>query len=454
MASDSIWGMLLEVVTMSSMMLTFVMLGKSLGPAGYGGYVALYAIVSPLVTLAASGVTLALLQHVVRDREPLGETARSCVSVTLLIGAALTVLGAFVAFLIVDEIGSVAIISVLVTEFVTTPLLMVGATAVQAADRFRGAAQIRIALFVARIGIVVGLFVADRLTVTSLAVASLISSAIIAAVVLARVGRAFGFAFLPGPVRLRHLKTNVVFSVGISAASLNNEGDKFVLAANGFKTATGLYGAAYRIVNIGMVPVSSLISVTHRTFLEHNEGEKGQHLRRAVRFAKVAGGYGLVVGVALVLCAPLLPFVMGDDFRPAVTMVRWLAPLVLLRALTMFPLNALMGLGHTLLRSLVIVSNAIVAVVLYVVLIPSHSWKGAVAGTLISETLEMFSIWGLLVWCQRQADRAIDVATSAAANQAGTGEAGTGDTGTPDRVSESEVERVAAAEVEDWSPGV
>ena len=246
------------------------------------------------------------------------------------------------------------------------------------------------------------------MTVASLGVGSLIVSVVLSVVVLNMVGRRFGFVFVPGRFRWPHVKTNLVYSVGISAASLNNEGDKTVLGANGFTAQAGLYGAAYRIVNLGMVPVSSVIHVSHRDFLVHEEGVKGQHMRRAIKFARITGLYGLAVGVALFAIAPLLPIVIGEDFEDSVTMVRWLSPLVMLRALTMFPLNALMGLGYTLFRSIVIVANAALAIVIYIVLIPDHGWKGAAAGTLISETVEMVAIWGALMWVQRREDRGIE----------------------------------------------
>ena len=70
-AGEQIWGLGLELTTLASTLLAFTLLGRSLGATGYGGYAALYAIIGPLVTLSASGVTLSLLQHVVRDREPL-----------------------------------------------------------------------------------------------------------------------------------------------------------------------------------------------------------------------------------------------------------------------------------------------------------------------------------------------------------------------------------------------
>ena len=62
-------------------------------------------------------------------------------------------------------------------------------------------------------------------------------------------------------------------------------------------------------------------------------------------------------------------------------MTRWLAPLMIVRGFTHFPLNALMGLGHTLARLWCIVASATVAMVLYITLVPSMSWKGAVIGS-------------------------------------------------------------------------
>ena len=81
-AAESVWGLSIESVTMVGTILSFTFLGRSLGPDGYGGYAALYAIVGPLVTLAASGVTLSLLQHVGGDREGLEVTARACLTRT------------------------------------------------------------------------------------------------------------------------------------------------------------------------------------------------------------------------------------------------------------------------------------------------------------------------------------------------------------------------------------
>jgi O-antigen/teichoic acid export membrane protein len=174
-----------------------------------------------------------------------------------------------------------------------------------------------------------------------------------------------------------------------------------VLASHGYRTETGLYAAAYRIVQLGLLPVGVLFGVSHQRFLNHQEGEKNQHLRRSVKFAGVTAAYGLLFAIFVVIIAPVLPRLVGEDFRGSVQMVRWLAPLVLLRSLAIFPSNGLMGLGKTFLRSMLLVFTAAVSMVLYIVLIPIMNWKGAVLGTMIGEALLAVLAWGFLLYHQR-----------------------------------------------------
>lgn len=407
-AGEQIWGLGLELTTLASTLLAFTLLGRSLGATGYGGYAALYAIIGPLVTLSASGVTLSLLQHVVRDREPLPETARSCLSLSIVLGTLLTVVGGAVAFWIVDTLSAVAIVSILVIEFVSTPLVNVAASTVQAGTSFTGAAQIRIALVGGRIVILVALFVADSLTVASLGVTQLAWSAVLSVFALRAVGRRYGFRFWPGAVKGRHLKSNVIYSAAISADSVANQGDQVVLAANRMVTDTGLYAAAFRIINLGLVPVGSLTNVSHKRFLENDEDLPGEHLHLAIRYSKVSGLYGIAFGVAAALAAPLFPLLMGDTFEGSVTMIRWLAPVVFLRAIGIFSLNGLMGLGRAGLRTVLITVNAAIGVALYVILIPRYGWEGAAIGTLLCETQQVVMTWVALVICQRRFDRGLD----------------------------------------------
>lgn len=407
MATESLWSLTLEGVSLFTVILSFYCLGRTLGPEGYGGYASLYALIGPLVTLAASGVILALLQHAIRDGEPLGETARSCVSLSLSIGAVLLVVGGGLAFVIVEALDTTAIVAILCTEFLTAPLVHIAAATVQAGEGYTGAAQIRLVLVVGRASILVLLFAVDALTVASLGLSQLALTAVLAVVVMGRVGRKFDFDFRPGRVHLRHLKTNAIYSVAISAFSLQNDGDKTVLAANRFTVDTGLYAAAYRIIGLGLIPLGSVVEVSHKRFLEKGEGRPGRHLRLAMKLSGLMSLYSVFFIVAIIIAAPALPVVVGDDFEGSVEMLRWISPLVLLRCLAMFPLNGLMGLGRTGLRTVLIVVVAVFTMTLYIVLIPRHGWEGAVAGTMIGDGVLVVAAWVALVVHQRRADHAL-----------------------------------------------
>lgn len=408
LATESGWGLAIELTTLLGTVLSFTLLGRSLGAAGYGGYASLYAIVGPLVTLAASGIVLAILQHIVRDREPLAPTARSCLSLSLILGFLLTGAGWLIAAWVVETLDSVAIVSILLVEFVAAPLIQVAASTVQAGTNFTEAAKIRLRFLVARIAVIVVLFALDALTVANLGITMFVVAMVIGVHALRQVGRRYDFHFMPGAVRARHLKTNVLHSTAISASALNSDGDKLVLAANRLVIDTGLYSAAYRIVSFGLLPIGSLVQATHRRFLEHEEGVRGQHLRRSIRFGSIGGVYGVVAGIGLFVAAPLLPFLMGDEFTGSVTMVRWLSPVLCLRALGIFAINGLMGLDRLALRTVLIVVNSAASLVLYIVLIPIMGWEGAAVGTLISEALVAASSWTALTVCQRRDDRLLD----------------------------------------------
>lgn len=403
-ATEQVWALALEVTTLGGTILAFMLLGRSLGAEGYGAYATLYAIIGPVVTLAASGVVLAQLQHSVAEGESLAGTARSCLSIVLVLGSVLTVLSCAISFAIVDGLGPVAIVSIVAIELLTTPIVLVAATTEQAGTSFAGAARIRLLLVAGRAVAVIALFLAGALTVANLGVAHLVWSLVLGVYMLRRIGRRYGFRLVPGRIERSHVRTNFVFSTAISADAVGNDGDKVVLAANGFVTDTGLYAAAYRVIQLGLIPLGALANTTHVRFLERSR-VPGYHLRLAMRYSGIALAYGIAFGLAVIVAAPLLPIVVGSSFEDSVEIVRWLAPIVALRGLGMYSLNALLGLRRTGLRTGIVVANAAFGVVLYLTLIPSRGWRGAMAATLITEALQVIMTWTALVICQRRADR-------------------------------------------------
>jgi O-antigen/teichoic acid export membrane protein len=406
-AKDTVTGFSYEGALLFSSLLSFGLLGRSLGPTGFGDYASLYAIATPLITLASTGVALAQAQHVVREHEDLETTTRSCLALSICGGVLMTIVGTGLALLIIDGLPLRAILPIYLLEFVSFPAVLIAANTIQAVDGYASATPVRVVPIVFRIAIILVLFGLGHLTIVTLGVTYLIVTAIIGAVLMVRTGRRYGIRMLPGRIHTRHLKSSLVYSFGVSGMAVQNDGDKTVLQAYGYKNDVGLYSAGYKIVQLGLLPVNTFMSVTHNRFLTHDEQAQGQHLRRSLQFGGVCALYGAVFGLAIAVVAPYVTsIIVGNEFEGAATVVRWLAPLVLLRSLAIFPLNGLMGLGYTRLRTILLVASAVLSIGLFVALVPLLQWKGAAIGTLVGEAALALASWIALVKLERKHDRA------------------------------------------------
>ena len=216
-----------------------------------------------------------------------------------------------------------------------------------------------------------------------------------------RTSRLAGVAIVPGRIRRRHVRSVLLYALQIGASNVQTDGDKFVLNAAHHPADAGRYGAASRIMQFALLPLVALISATHVSFLRGRADASGQ-MHRAIRSSLAAIAYGVPAALALFLIAPLAPLVLTRDFSETTRMLQWLAPLVILRGQSTFPMNGLMGLGRNDLRVKLYVVNAMLSVLLYAALIPRYSWRGALAASFVTELSLSVSGWVALYRCQRE----------------------------------------------------
>jgi O-antigen/teichoic acid export membrane protein len=406
---DTVWALLDQGTALVASTLSFLLLGRTLGPTGYGAYVGLYSLMGPFLAPSLSGVALAALEHVVREREDPLEVARSCVSMTALHALLWIPVLSAVAVRWIDGLPALAAVLLVGTEFLLNGLFAASQALAQATTGFAAAARLRMVGALARIVLLAGLAVAGALTLTTLAVGQVVALALVLAYGLVRVSRLLGAPARPGRIRLAHVRSALLYGVGIGASSAQSDGDKFVLNAAQHQADAGRYGAAYRLIGIVLLPVNALLGATHLSFLHAGDGAHGQ-LRRAVRLTLVTLAYALPAVLVLLVAAPLVPRILTRDFSKTTLILQLLAPVVLLRAAGGFPMNGLMGLGRNALRTKLLVGNAAFSLALYAALIPPFSWRGALAATLASEVSLCASAWTALILCERGAARSLAAA--------------------------------------------
>jgi O-antigen/teichoic acid export membrane protein len=161
--------------------------------------------------------------------------------------------------------------------------------------------------------------------------------------------------------------------------------------------ATGVYAAAYRLVDMAFLPVGSLLIVTYARFFQHGVQGVRATARYARRLLALGASYGFTASLGLYLLAPALPHILGEQYRESVAAVRWLSVLPLLKAVHYFGADALTGAGYQGVRTMVLVVVAAANILLNLTLIPAYSWRGAAMATVISDGLMGVGIW-VSVW--------------------------------------------------------
>lgn len=401
------WSGLSDFLIMTAQMASFILLGRNLGTAGYGGYIGLYGVIGPIGALSWSGLVLLVMQQILREgRDPV-QVGRQTLSLAMGQGLVAAAIAFAVATQVISSLSATVIILLIIVDLLTTPLIMVTAGLRQAIVGFPEAAKVRIVLVILRATVLVSLWAAGQLTLRNLALGWIIVLQIFLAyclkVLWPKMGLEVGFS---RPTR-KGQKTNMQLSFPLASSNLQKDGDKAVLNAFGFLSDAGIYGAAFRIVFMAQLPIQALNNALFHRFLSNDEADKGQHVRRSYRFSIVSLGLSLGIGAVIWLIAPLLTIALGEEFAPSVSIIRWLLVFLPLTALSRAPLNGLLGLDATGVRAFIVLSSAALAMALYIALIPSRSWEGAVIGTIVSECYLGLAGWYALVRTERIADAAV-----------------------------------------------
>ncbi len=404
MINDVAWSGISDLLSLCANMASFLFLANSLTTERYGGYVGIYGVIGPLGAFSWSGLSLLVLQRVIREKDDTQEALNRILFLSVLQGAVAVLLAIALASRAIDQVSTTAIALMAVAELLIFPITQATGMFVQAIRGFAAAARLRIAVPLVRLAAVLIPWAFGILTIRNLAIAWIIGFSVTAiaclVVVLPRLGLRPGFRRPPPS----YVKTNLELSLPLASSNLQINGDKAILNFYDFDRDAGYYGAAYRVIQLSQMPIRTMNQALFQRFLPNEEGRMGQHLSRAVRFTKFSFTLSVLIAGIIFVAAPLLRFLLGDKFEESITIVRWLVPVVPLLSISRAPLNGLLGLGKTTVRAGVIVSSSLLSMVLYFSLIPTYSWRGAAVGTVISELFLTATGWFFLVRFQREAD--------------------------------------------------
>lgn len=382
----------------------FIILARSFEPARYGAYVGIVAIVSIFIPFASWGSGEILIQNVSRDRNLFREYWGTTILKTLVFGSLFISL-----ILIIYKFVSIPNISVYSVFFVALANLIFLRLNGGSRDGFIAVGLIN---YTAKTIILVSL---SRFFAAIVFIACFDDSTVLVWCILYCVATFFA-ALISTIVLIKQvdypkfvlskigseLKLGLSFAISVSAQNIYNDLDKSMLAKLSTLEATGMYGAAYHILNVAMTPIQSVALASFRKFFQQGaSGIKGS-LALCKELLPMTLGYSLAAIVGVIAFSPLVPKLLGSEYQNSVFALIWLAPTIVLRTMHYLAADTLTGANYQSARTVAQVLVAIINGLLNLWLIPLYSWHGAIWATIASELLLMVFLWGAVYKYSRE----------------------------------------------------
>ncbi len=382
----------------------FILLARTLGPDKYGAFVGVTSLVFIFAPFASLGTGNLLIQNVARKPADFRQHWGKALLITLISSAALLLLVLLVAPLILPRsIPPALVMAVALADLFFSRVADVGAQAYQAFQRLGRTAQCMILPNICRLLGVLGFaLVSSQRTALHWSLWYLASTVPSGLLVVWFVCRELGGPSLKGVRMGAQLRDGFYFSFTHSAAGINNDIDKTMLARFSTLESVGIYGAAYRLIDVSFTPVRSLLYAAYAKFFQHGESGIRGSLSFAKRFVPLVSAYGVFAGAALFFAAPIVPLVLGAEYASVVGVIRWLSLLPLLKALHYFAADALTGAGLQGTRCTIQVLVAGFNIFLNLWLIPAYSWRGAAWASLASDGFLMVLMWATVMRLARR----------------------------------------------------
>jgi O-antigen/teichoic acid export membrane protein len=364
----------------------FIVLARLLGTTQYGllaGAVALVAVVSQYSSL---GSGIVFLRYVSPDHSRF-RVYWGNVLISIFILGALIALGIrLTGRWLVGPASVPLLFPIAIGDCLFQQLSSCAGQVFQTFERMKFSAGLTLFTNLSRCLLAVGMLMTlGHATAWQWAVASLAVALVSACISVGMVTRYFGLPSFSPSLVLKHAGEGFVFAISGSTTAVYNDIDKVVLSHFGMDRANGLYSMAYRVVNIGAMPIQSIVGAALPRFFR--EGVKGiaATVPMARQLLKRTAGLGLLVSLGMFFCAPIIPHLVGSAYGESVSALRWLCLIPFFRCFHLSAGDAIAGAGHQKFR---LVSQSIAAVgnlLLNLYLVPRYSWHGAAWASLATD---------------------------------------------------------------------
>ncbi len=414
MARNTVWMFFGAGLRLLIQALYFIAIARALGVGKYGAFIGVLALVSIAVPFGDLGTGNLLVQNVSFNKSSFATYWGRALVTTAGFGSALAIVVVLLSHLVLPlSIPSRLVFLVSVSDILGLNIITTCGQAFQAFDQLKWMAALNVLVSAGRLiaaSVLIGIHPHPSALQWGYSYAS--STIFVAAMALILVWSKLGAPHFSWRRSIAEIREGCYFSASLSAQTIYNDIDKTMLARLGTLDATGIYGAAYRLIDVSFVPVSSLLFASYPGFFRAGADGISSCLRYAKPLLLRSLAYSVFICIAILVSAGAIPHVLGPEYARTTEALRWLAVLPILRALQFFFCNALTGAGYQGLRAGIQVVVALFNVGFNLWIIPLYSWRGAAWSSLASDALLALGVGAAALVLSRRS-RTVAVNTSA-----------------------------------------
>ena len=393
---NSLWMLVGQTFAVLAQAGYFIVIARLLGSQEYGMFVGAAASVSMVSLYGSFGSGLLFMRYVSPDHSKFPTYWGNILLSTGCFGSLLVVALGLASPWLLHGIDARTIVLLAIGDCICGQLTSAIGQVFQAFEKMRYTATLNLLTNFARMLLALCLLLTlHRVDALLWAVSSLVISVATACGGVIAVTYHFGKPEFRPRLFLHRAREGFVFAVSGCTTSIYNDVDKAMLAHSGMNVANGIYTMAYRVIDIGTMPIRSVHAAAFPRFFKHGACAGG--LDATVPFARKLLSrtfiLGLVTAGLMFICAPLIPVFVGKEFLPSVLALRWLCLIPVLRSLHLSAGDALAGAGRQGIRLSFQFIAAAANIGLNVVLIPRYSWRGAAWASLATDGMLGISLW-------------------------------------------------------------
>jgi len=372
----------------------FVLIARSLGPDSYGAFVAVVALAATLGPFSGMGTPNLFIKDVRSGKREAAVCWGNGLLLITLSGSALTALVLAINSLFHLKSGLFVVLVVCVSDLIFMKMTELAAFGFAACDRMKDTSIQSVVLSLLRLlAIVVLVVTIHKVSLYQWVWAYLATSILGTLYALYKGTQLWGRPIFKIATLREDVTEGIFFSISSSATTIYNDVDKIMLGRLSDFASTGIYSAAYRIIDVSMTPVRSLVSAAYPQFFKKGVGGMRETYPYAKSLILKSSLYGAAIFTGLWLFAPVLPSLLGKQYIAAVPALRWLALIPFLRCFHVFFADSLSGAGFQRTRTAIQVGIGIINVGLNLVILPRYSWRGAAWTSLACDAMLVLVFW-------------------------------------------------------------